>query len=281
MTGQYERHSWPEELALDDDLGPAPHITRTKADAMIANALLEAGFAPAPVASTQPQAQVSTAAAPAQRKRRSFLWQVAAATLFAFVGMGSASAAVMLWKRVVHPEPVVTQLPIEKPHAKKHREKPVEPVVEAQVEAPVIEPVVIEADKPEKRKPARKPEDFLDDANRLRAEKRWRDADENYARVWQAAPNSSAAYVARVASAAVRLEHLHDPKTALARYRAALDQAPRGALLEEIRFGIAECWRARGNRSEERKALEAFVHDHPGSGLASKARARLTELSAK
>ncbi len=278
MTGQYERHSWPEELALDDSAGPAPHITRAKADAMIASALLEAGFGP--VAGTQPEAMVSTAAPAAPRKRRSFLWQAAAASLMVFVGMGSASAAVMLWKRVIHPEPVVTQLPVEKPRAKKRHEKPVEPVVEAQVEEPVVAPpVVVESEKPEKRKPARKPEDFLDDANRLRAEKRWRDADENYARVWQVAPRSSAAYVARVASAAVRLEHLHDPKTALTRYRAALEQNPRGALLEEIRFGIAECYRARGNRAEERKALETFVHDHPGSGLASKARARLEELA--
>jgi tetratricopeptide (TPR) repeat protein len=221
---------------------------------------------------------VSTAAPPPPRKRRSFLWQAAAASLMVFVGMGSASAAVMLWKRVVQPEPVVTQLPVEKPRAKKPRhEKPVEPLVEAQVEEPVVAPVV-ESEKPEKRKPARKPEDFLDDANGLRAEKRWREADENYARVWQVAPKSSAAYVARVASAAVRLEHLHDAKTALARYRAALEQNPRGALSEEIRFGIAECYRARGNHAEERKALESFVHDHPGSGLASKARARLQEL---
>jgi hypothetical protein len=279
MTGEYEKHAWPEELTLDDNAGPAAHISRAKADALIASALLEAGFAALPAA-VPTQTNVSTAVPPA--RRRSLLWQVAAACAMAFVGMGSASAAVMLYKRIVAPEPVVIQLPAEKPHAHKRKAKPVEPVVvqEAAPEVVVEEPAV-ERDRSEKRKPARKPEDFLDDANRLRAEKRWRDADEAYARVWQAAPNSSAAYVARVASAAVRLEHLHDPRTALSRYRAALEQSPRGPLLEEIRFGIAECHHARKNVAEERKALEAFVHDHPGSGLAKKARARLEELAAK
>src|SRR5688572_24902806 len=204
MTGEYEKHAWPEELTLDDDAGPAAHISRAKADAMIASALLEAGFAPAPLA-VPTQKNVSTVAPPP--RRRSMLWQVAAACALAFVGMGSASAAVMLYKRIVASEPVVIEAPSQKPRAQKpRRPKPVEPQVEAVVEAPVVlDEVVVERDKSEKRKPARKPEDFLDDANRLRAEKRWRDADEAYARVWQAAPKSSAAYVARVAPAAVRL----------------------------------------------------------------------------
>lgn len=299
-TGEYEKvYLFPDELRLDDQPGPAAHITRAKADALIARALLEAGYgppaqaveappqpvfgqvfagppanAPEPVA---PARNVSTKPAPAPR-RRSWLWQAAAVVVVCFAGMGSASAAVMLWKRIAEPEPEVTELPVEKQKpAKKRRVKAVSKAESAPV---VLDELVIETER-EKRKARRAPEDFLEDANRLRAARQWKQADEAYAKVWQEAPKSSAAYVARVASAAVRLEHLHDAKTALARYRAALEQSPRGPLLEEIRFGIAECYRALGQRAEERKALEAFVRDLPNSGLAQKARARLAQLQGK
>jgi tetratricopeptide (TPR) repeat protein len=284
MTGGYprQRSSWPRELVLDDQPGPAAHITRARSEALIADALLEAGFGePAPElaplvgAPAVPERNIETARPP--RTRRWGVWgQVAAAIAMCFVGMGSASAAVMLWKKIVQPEPVVTPLPVVEKVRKARRP---EPVVVQEAPQPVeAAPVVEEV---EKKPRARAPEDWLDDANRLRAKRRWKDADALYARVVQTAPRSSAAYVARVASASVRLEHLRDPRGALARYRAALEQSPRGPLLEEIRFGIAESYRALGRRAEERKALESFVHDLPDSGLAKRARARLEELRAR
>jgi tetratricopeptide (TPR) repeat protein len=127
---------------------------------------------------------------------------------------------------------------------------------------------------------SRKPEDWLEDGNRSRAQKAWRDADESYARAIYAAPQSSAAYVARVASAGLHLDHLRDPRGALGRYRGALRARPNGPLSEEARYGIAECYRALKDREGERAALEAFLQKHPDAGLAGRARRRVLELQA-
>ena len=135
--------------------------------------------------------------------------------------------------------------------------------------APVVEPA--QRDKHS----SRAPEDWLVEGNRLRAERRWAKADDAYTRAAQHAPNTQTAYVARVASGAVRLEHLGDARGALARYRAAQEQLPRGALAEEILWGIVEAERALGDRAREHAALERFLQEFPSSPLADQARARL------
>jgi tetratricopeptide (TPR) repeat protein len=280
MTGEYprQRTPWPRELVLDDQPGPAAHITRAKSESLIAGALMAAGFddgAPLPIAEALGTERHVDTVRPAAPKRRGWLFQVAAVAAMCFVGMGSASAAVMLWKRMVEPEPAPAAI-VEK----KRKPQRVRPVVAEPAPVEEVAPP-IEVAPAEKPRAVRAPEDWLDDANGLRAKKRWREADKAYARVIATAPRSSSAYVARVASASVRLEHLRDPRGALARYRAALEQSPRGPLLEEIRFGIAESYRALGQRAEERRALESFVHDLPSSGLAKRARARLEELDSK
>jgi TolA-binding protein len=122
---------------------------------------------------------------------------------------------------------------------------------------------------------SRAPEDWLVEGNRLRAERRWAKADDAYTRAAQHAPNTQTAYVARVASGAVRLEHLGDARGALARYRAAQEQLPHGALAEEILWGIVEAERALGDRAREHAALERFLREFPSSPLAGQARARL------
>jgi tetratricopeptide (TPR) repeat protein len=121
----------------------------------------------------------------------------------------------------------------------------------------------------------------LAEANRLRAAARWQAADAAYERVWRSAPKSSSAYVARVAQASVRLEHLGDARGALTAYRAALAQSPDGPLGEEIRFGIAEALRRRGDARQERDALERFLAAYPDSPLATRARQRLAALAAR
>ena len=73
----------------------------------------------------------------------------------------------------------------------------------------------------------------------------------------------------------MRLEHLGDARGALARYRAAQQQLPRGALAEEIQWGIVEAERALGDREPERAALERFLRELPGSPLVDQAKARL------
>jgi tetratricopeptide (TPR) repeat protein len=287
MTGEYEKVSdFPAELRLDDQLGPASHITRGKADAMIEGALLVAGFgAPGAKASSREEVEIEVEAEPVttqqKRKRPVALWQAAAAAVVVFAGIGSASAAIMWFAK--RPVPVVEQL--EEPAVKPRKTRqvrvaaPVEEAVAAEpepiIEQPSSEPSVIEKPRHVRE---RKPEDWLEEANQLRARKKWKEADEAYAKVWQTAPKSDAAYVARIAAAGLRLDHLGDPRTALVRYRAALKASSRGALSEEARFGIAEAFRKLDDTEREVASLREFLAKHPEAGLAPKAKARLSAL---
>jgi tetratricopeptide (TPR) repeat protein len=265
---------WPRELSLDAKGGPAPYITRAKADALIANALAHAGYAEL---RAEPKAVEPKAAA--EPRRRLAISSAAAVALLACLGVGSASAAVMWYVREQAPQPlqpVVTQrLEQQQKAARKHAH------VAPPVAAPVAEPAprielpeqVLESTHPKLER--RAPEDWLVEGNHLRGERRWAKADEAYAQALRSAPHSQTAYVARVASAAVRLEHLNDPAGALALYRAALREAPDGALREEVLFGIADAQRALGNTAAERATLERFLREHPSSALAAQARSRL------
>ncbi|WP_426751264.1 tetratricopeptide repeat protein [Myxococcus sp. Y35] len=127
---------------------------------------------------------------------------------------------------------------------------------------------------------ARAAEDLLLKANALRSEGRWKDAESLYLRVIRTHPSSLAAYVARVASGSLRLEHLGDARGALHQFKAALRLHPRGVLDQEAQHGIAEAHRALGNREAERSALEDFLSRHPESPLGPSARARVQELTA-
>lgn len=254
---------WPAELSLDERGGPAPYITRGKSDALIDAVLAQAGYA-------APGAAVAPAAVSARRSR----WaasSVAAVVLFVCAGMGSASAAVMWYVR--ERAPAAREQPVGPPQQERapRRSAPkVERPAPARIE---LAPAVVESAKP--RAERRAPEDWLVEGNRLRAERRWDRADEAYAHALRSAPHGQTAYVARVASAAVRLEHLDDAKGALALYRAALRQSPRGPLREEILMGLADAQRALGNRAEERSALAQFLAEYPDSPLAAQAKSRL------
>ena len=281
MTEHDIRSQWPRELSLDEDAGPAGFIARTKIDGMIANALDQAGFvasakgiahAPDGALRQQTGRYVAGSARPASR------WgarSLAAAVLVACVGAGSASAAVMWFGRTERPLPVSAPSVAAKAHVRKASARP-EPTTEQPIEAALPAPAaLVEAEPAAHKASARAPEDWLVEGNRLRIEQRWGRADAAYARAAQHAPHSQTAYVARVASVAVRLEHLGDARGALALYRAALHQAPRGALSEEIHWGIAEAYRALHDVPAERAALERFVREHPSSPLVKQAQARL------
>lgn len=271
MSGEEERQDgWPQELSLDDRPGPAARISKAKGEAMIAAAFEAAGYDE----DDQAGAAVSRSAAP----RRHLLPMVAAAML-ALVGVGSASAAVMWWasQRPQAEQPArpsgrrapAVPAPVQPPVA----EAPPEPVEVPEQEAAAPRP------RPRPRKVApRAPEDLLDEANHLRAARKWRQASRAYARVWKRSPKSRAGYVARVAAADLKLTHLGDPRGALADYRAALRALPSGPLSEEVRYGLAEAHRARSDETAEKAALQQFLKRHPRSGLAPKARRRLEEL---
>lgn len=265
----------PIELPLDADAGPAHYITRAKADAIILRALDEAGFGAAdvPLAAAAPSA-AQGAASMRPRRRWSAGWLVAAAAILCAT-VGSASAAVLWYARVRGPEPVATTPTPRGERVRVSRRAPAPPSEAIEPTVSPIMPVESPSPSPAPKPAKRAPEDWLIEGNRLRAEKRWSSADEAYSRAVHGAPHSHSAYVAQVASAAVRLEHLHDARGALSRYRAALKQHPTGPLGEEIHYGIADAYRTLGDRAAEREALQLFLREHPGSALAAQARARL------
>jgi hypothetical protein len=121
------------------------------------------------------------------------------------------------------------------------------------------------------------PSALLEQANRLRAQKKWREAEAAYQRVIQVSPSSAEAQSARVAAAALRLEQLHDPQGAERLFGQAERQG--GALSEEAAWGLCETRRARGDREGEARALGQFLRSFPEGVMAPRARARLAEIS--
>lgn len=119
-------------------------------------------------------------------------------------------------------------------------------------------------------------DDLLRRANALRSQRRWGEAERAYVEVTSAHSATHAAYVARVAAAALRLEHLGDAAGAARLYRAAI--AHGGALDAEARHGLARAYARLGRRAEEADALRGLVSRHPSSPFAGAARARLTAL---
>jgi tetratricopeptide (TPR) repeat protein len=121
-------------------------------------------------------------------------------------------------------------------------------------------------------------DDLLKLANAQRRQRMWAEAAQTYQRVITLDPQSGRAYVARTAAASLRFEHLGDPRGALALYRAAQEQSPHGPLSEEVMWGIADCYRALGDRTAEVSALRAFVAEHPDSLMRANAERRLADL---
>jgi tetratricopeptide (TPR) repeat protein len=131
----------------------------------------------------------------------------------------------------------------------------------------------VDLDVPRKSAPA---DDLLQEANRLRGERKWAEAARVYGEV--ARSRDRRAYAAKVALASLRLEHLGDPAGALALFQAALTEAPRGPLAEEALWGIAASYRVLGDTEHEREALLRFVTLHPDSASVSAAQTRLERL---
>lgn len=125
------------------------------------------------------------------------------------------------------------------------------------------------------------PEDLLRRANEHRATGQWKAAEALYLRVIRTDPKGMSAYVARVASGSLRLEHLGDARGALRQYQEAQRGWPGGVLEEEASHGVAEALRALGDRDGEARALEDFLARHPDSPHGVAARTRLREISGR
>ncbi|WP_164016928.1 tetratricopeptide repeat protein [Pyxidicoccus trucidator] len=288
---------------LDGEAGPARRISRQKSAALVL-AALEAG-----TPETPPRPRVGGKLPP--------VWLMAGAVLFA--GAAAATAWSLARPASTEEPQVTTSIPEtpraerdsapgvgSEPTEDSARPVEAEPPVPAQAvgsappasapprvarppapapseasprddAAPVVRQPRPEA--PARIPPDAEPEDLLRKANELRAVGRWKEAEALYLHVIRAQPSSLASYVARVASGSLRLEHLGNARGALRQFQEALRIQPHGVLGQEARHGIAEAWRALGDREAEARALEEFLAIHPDSPLGTTARTRLGELS--
>jgi TolA-binding protein len=135
--------------------------------------------------------------------------------------------------------------------------------------APTVEPALRPA-------PA---EDLLQKASRLRRDGQPKEAEQVYLQLVQREPQSTSAYVARVAVAELRIGR--SPASAIELLQAALRHFPQGPLDIEIHQLLAQGYRSTGNATLERNALTRLTTRHPGSLAADRARTRLNELGDK
>jgi tetratricopeptide (TPR) repeat protein len=271
---------------LDGEAGPARRISRQRSAALVM-AALEAGNRESP-------------ARPRVPGKRPPVWLVVGAVLL------TGAAAATVWALARSERAPESQMAQSQPEASLPESAAVAPAQAARAEpqapasaavstprvpvmATPLEGLPRDSTPPAARKqrsetPARipaaaAPEDLLREANGLRAGGRWKDAEALYLRVIREQPSSLAAYVARVASGSLRLEHLGNARGALRQFQEALRLQPQGVLAQEVRHGIAEAWRALGDKAAEARALEDFLTHHSDSPLGTSARARLRELS--
>lgn len=257
----------PEDIggllpALDSQPGPARRLSQRRA-AEIVGAVLD-----------MDQAKGMDGAAPPRirdRERAPVLVRLLAAALLLVLLAGGALAAVYLIRQRPAPVPGAAPAPISAP---------------APAPAAAAPSIIPEAAPPTASTPARRavsargPEDLLLLANRRRGERRFRDADALYQRVLLRHPGTPAAYVAQLASASLRLEHLRDPRGARRLYEAALRTRPAGPLSEEARLGLADACRALHARDAEAQALRDLLSAHPDTLHRRQAEARLRALQA-
>lgn len=252
---------------LDDGVGPALHIGPDQSLAMV-DAAVDAWLE-----SSRPRV------VPLPRRKRAprVVWGAAAVVL-----VGGVAAAGYLQFREP-PAPAAPAAPVALP-----KSLPSKPAVVRAEPAPAAPPAVTavpeERATPEARHRVPRPhpetakvaEDWMQRANELRAAGQWAEAERTYARVYREYPGSGGAYVARIAAATLRLEHLGDPAGARKLYRQVAGSG--GALDVEVQTGIARASQRLGDRAGEVVALRQLVERHGGTRAAARAQERLVEL---
>lgn len=272
-----------ELFPLDEEPGPAPRMAATSATALIDGALdaWQGAAAPPPDPGPGPSSPAGGLGA----------FGVGAAVLLAAVGVAATGHYLM----PDEPDAVAVvddgAPDLEAPEAPSPSVP--EPVIEA-AEVPAADPpalaqnaVAADDDDPPspltkaRRRAARSAPDLLAQANELRRARNYRAAERTYLQVAARYGSSGSAYVARVAAASLRLEHLSNPRGAVALYREALRHRPGGNLDAEARYGLARAQRRLGQGAAERRTLEELLRRHPQAPFARRARSRLTELGAQ
>lgn len=264
-------------LTLDAGEGPARRLTPSAMDTQISAIMSQ-------VLSAPPRAEPPVASLPALAARPVRRLSAAKVAILVAVGLVTGSAAAMVARQVVRwsaePPQLSSVAPPPTPPERQVRVEEPAPVVEVRAEEPApIAPVELEAidTTADAEVATRSTADLMALANRQRGAGRYRAAERTYLSMLAADGAGPAAHVAAVAAAAIRLEHLGDPRGALALYRRALRIQPDGPLLVECYEGLARAHRELGDVEAEARALTALV----GSGYAGPARARaLSRLKA-
>jgi tetratricopeptide (TPR) repeat protein len=267
MTGSDPELRLPLQLPLDDRHGPAPRLPREHADALVSAALIEYDRA---ITTSQPSGRRSLP--------RKATWATAAGAVIALT-VGAAAARYYLHAsepaRPVQAAPIPASLakPQPQPEAPAPSLTPEPSAPEDVGPTTVIPPMT-----PAKTSRASAPEDLLQKANHQRAVAQFRDAASTYAQVYEHFPRTQSAYAARVADAAIELEHLSNPTRARRLFEQALRDEPHGALDLEARQGLCVALRDLEDRSAEARALHTLINAHPDSPAARRAQVRLREL---
>jgi tetratricopeptide (TPR) repeat protein len=145
----------------------------------------------------------------------------------------------------------------------------------ASAEPPAVAPVKAQGPAASARSPSAA--DLLQTANQLRRLGRWAEAERTYAQVASSYGGTSQGPVAALAAASLRLEHLGDPRGALRLYQTARRVS---SLAAEAELGIANSYRALGEREAEIGALRRVVSAYPQAMFREQAAARLKALEA-
>jgi tetratricopeptide (TPR) repeat protein len=273
MTAENSEFHVPVPMTLDEQSGPAVRLSPERAEAMLAAALIEFD-------------RIADGSAPSAPKPRPRLWSAWAMTGGALLAVAGSVAAARHYFHFggSEPQPSAVSAPAQ-PTAAEPAPAALPPTASdavAEEPAAVVEEPELAA-KPERSGRAVRgaPEDLLQKANQLRASGQFRDAAQTYSLVYDRFPRSLAAYVARVAGAAIELEHLSNPTGARKLFEQALRDRPQGALDLEARQGLCVTLRDLEDRPAERRALSSLVAAHPDSPAARRAQVRLREIGAE
>jgi hypothetical protein len=267
------------QMPLDDRHGPAPRLAREQATALVGAALLEYDRV---IAASQPHAANGGRRMP----RTAATWATAAGAIVALT-VGAAAARYYLHSSeparpvqappapaapIEHEHKLQPEAPAAEPSAPEHLDTSTPSTTSAPSTAPTT--LIKRANATERNAS----DDLLQKANHQRAVAQFREAAATYAQVYEHFPRTQSAYAARVADAAIELEHLANPTRARRLFEQALRDEPHGSLDLEARQGLCLALRDLEDRGAEARALHALINAHPDSPAARRAQVRLREL---
>jgi outer membrane protein assembly factor BamD (BamD/ComL family) len=109
-------------------------------------------------------------------------------------------------------------------------------------------------------------------------ERDWLCASAKYRQILKQHAGRRESLAALISLAKIELRHLGKPDAALRHFSAYRQQYPKGPLMEEAVWGLAESHRQLGNKPQELGILRSFTRDYPNSSLAPRVHRRIKEI---